>query len=158
MTRPLIYLILLATTLLCLSSYRYHTAVGIDHDYVQKDSILHTYYRINWSGNGSVWMGYGTFEQPADKNKPLEFIDPAAVFFKPVPKKMLAENLQHTTGFSLINARQPRDVFWLIIPAWLPILLSALLWLFIRRRHHLSNASATSPTPHQGNKYSPTSH
>lgn len=144
MTRPLIYLLLLITTLLCLSSYRYHTAVGIDHDHLQNDNILHTYYRINWSGHGSLWLGYGSFQQSADTKESLEFLDPAAVFFKPAPEKMLAENLQQTAGFSLINSRQPRDVFWLIIPAWLPVLLSALLWLLLRRQNYTSEFTESS--------------
>lgn len=127
MTRPLIYTLLLITTLFSLSSYRYHTAIGIDHDFVQENHILHAYYRINWSGHGTVWLGYGTFTQPPDAKKPLESFDPAAVFFKPVPQNMLAKNLQQPGGFQLINSRQPREVFWLIIPAWLPILLSALV-------------------------------
>lgn len=154
MTKALIHISLLLTTLLSLSSYRYHTAIGIDHDSVQKDSILHTYYRINWNGHGAIWIGYGTVKKPPDTKKPPEAFDPAAVFFKPVPKPTQAgNNLQQPGSFALINARQPRDVFWLIIPAWLPILLSALLWLLIRRQNHSPNNATGDTTIPSSSEY-----
>lgn len=148
MTRALIYIILLITTLLSLSSYRYHTAIGIDHDDVQANGILHSYYRINWNGYGSIWIGYGTVLKPIDTKKPLESFDPAAVFFQPVPAKMPSADPQQNDGFGLINTRQPRDMFWLIIPAWLPILLSALIWLLIRHKNHSpSNGTGETTIP-----------
>ncbi len=151
MIRFLINTLLLIIILLSLSSYRYHTAVGFDHDYVQQNTILHTYYRINWSGHGSIWLGYGTVTRPANVKKPLEFLDPAAVFFQPVPQKIVAEKPQPAGGFRLIRSQKTREVCWLIIPAWLPILLSALLWWLIRhkysRHHSPSNGSGDTTMP-----------
>ncbi len=153
MIKTLTYVFLILTTLLSLSSYRYHTAVGIDHDYVQKDGILHTYYRINWSGHGSIWIGYGTSKRPTDTKKPPEVLDPAAVFFKPARGKKPADGSQYKGTFGLINTRQPRDVFWLIIPAWLPIVLSALLWLLIRRKNHSPSKGTGDTTIPSSSEY-----
>lgn len=135
-TNILIWGLLIITTVLWLTSYTRHTAIGIDHDFEKKDSILHKYYRINWTGHGSIWIGYGSIVRAYESSQILEKFDLAAAFFhhKYKPPEATNKTLLNRLGFCFINAKNPKPVFWIGIPSWLPVLLLAFM-LFLHKKY-----------------------
>ncbi len=128
--------LLILTTLLWLSSYTHHTAIGIDHDTRQKNAVLNKFYRINWNGHGSILVGYGGVWKESNGAAPLEKFDPASVFFKRAGKAPQANSVWNDLGFWYINATKPRPSFWIGIPSWLPVLgLGFILFIRLRATH-----------------------
>ena len=126
---------LLLLTALCLSSYTHHSSIGIDHD-VQTDSgVLNYYYRVNWTGYGSVFVGYGSRLTHPDKSHPLEQFDPAGALFKPPQTKPEAKTIWNRMGFWYVNSLKPVPVFWVGVPGWLPVLVLLILSLSVLRRY-----------------------
>ena len=123
----------LVTTLLWLSSYTHHSAIGVDHD-LQKDRILHKFYRINWTGHGSILVGYGSVWSIADDDKPLEWFDPASVFFKPVNKTLEKPTFWNRVGFWFVSSSSPRPTLWVGIPSWLPVLILVFILIIRLKR------------------------
>lgn len=140
-TNIIITSLLSLTTLLWLSSYTHHTAIGIDHDFEQQDTVLHKYYRINWTGYGSIWIGYGSVRKP-NNAQPLEKFDLAAAFFHSQYKtpNLSTQTSWNRLGFWYINGEEPKPVFWIGIPSWLPVLILILL-LFVSNRKPKGNSS-----------------
>ncbi|CAA6826824.1 MAG: Unknown protein [uncultured Thiotrichaceae bacterium] len=128
--------LLVITTVLWLTSYTRHTAIGIDHDVEQQDRILHKYYRTNWTGHGSIWIGYGSLIKPDDSSQLLEKFDLAAAFFhrKYISLEGKSQTGWNKLGFWYINSSEPRPVFWIGIPSWLPVQLLVLL-LFAQKKY-----------------------
>ena len=124
----LLTLALLITTLLSISSYTHHSSLGVDHDFEQQDRILHKYYRINWTGYGSILFGYGS--QWRDKDtKPLEKFDPASSFLKPAETPAQRNTLWKRMGFWFVSADHPAPMLWIGIPSWLPVLFLFLIFV-----------------------------
>jgi len=128
--RKFVFTAFLVSTLLWLSSYTHHTAIGIDHDFKHKDQILHVFYRINWTGHGSIWVGYGSVWKLPETVKKLEKFDPASVFFQRIHKPLNSPSFWNKLGFWYIHSTTPKPVLWIGIPSWLPVL--ALLFLIMR--------------------------
>lgn len=129
----LLSIALFATTALWLSSYTHHTAIGIDHDYQKTEGVLHVFYRITWNGHGSLWVGYGSTWKNPNNTEKLEKFDPASVFFQSVDKPLGKVSFWRKIGFWYIHSTKPKPVFWIGVPAWLPVIfLIFLLWRIIR--------------------------
>jgi len=95
----------IGTAALWATSYTHYTSVGIDHDqHVNNEankSILHSYYRVRWPGNGSIWFGGGQSKRPIDSPKPFEAFDLAATFLYPNPELPIIESAYNKAGFWL---------------------------------------------------------
>ena len=129
-----LYALLLLFTALWLSSYTHHSSIGIDHDQRTDSGVLYYYYRINWTGNGSIWAGYGSSQLSASQDRKLEKFDPASAFLKPA--QPLPESATRLNRFGLwyINSSKSTPVFWIGIPSWLPVLV--LLFLIRLNRNY----------------------
>ena len=129
-----LYALLLLATALWLTSYTHHSAIGIDHDKQVESGIFHYYYRLNWTGHGSVWLGYGSSRSDNDPSRKLEKFDPASALLKPVKPLPKSATTWNRLGFWYINSEKPTPSFWIGIPSWMPILLPLFL-IFLRRNH-----------------------
>lgn len=125
---------LLVVTLLWLSSYTHHSSIGMDHDEVQQGRILHTFYRINWTGHGSILMGYGSAWKTLDPDRPLERFDPASSLLKPAKQPPVTHSFWNELGFWYIKSPSPRPTLWLGVPSYLPVMLLVLLLLISVRQ------------------------
>lgn len=113
---------LLLLTVFCLNSYTHHSSIGIDHD-VQTDSgVLNYYYRVNWTGYGSVFVGYGSRLVSAEQSLPLERFDPAGALFKPPQTRPEPKTLWNRLGFWSVSGAKPTPLWWVGVPAWLLVL------------------------------------
>lgn len=128
----------IGTAALWATSYTHYTSVGIDHDqHVNNEankSILHSYYRVRWPGNGSIWFGGGQSKRPIDSPKPFEAFDLAATFLYPNPELPIIESAYNKAGFWLKSIEKPSKQFWLGLPAWLPFVILGFLSLLLWRR------------------------
>lgn len=129
--RLFLCILLLLTGLLWLSSYTHHSSIGIDHDYQTPQGVLHVFYRLNWTGNGSLWAGYGS--KRGETTDTLEKFDIAGVLLKRSHTTVKAQSVWNQLGFSYIHAKQPKPTFWIGIPSWLPVLILGLLCFVLQR-------------------------
>ena len=126
--------LLFLLTALWLSSYTHHSAIGIDHDKQDESGILKHYYRLNWTGHGSVWLGYASSKRSASSGQKLEKFDPASALLKPVKPLPDSATRWNRIGFWYINSSKPTPSFWIGIPSWIPILLPLFLIILSNRR------------------------
>ena len=113
---------LLLLTAFYLSSYTHHSSIGIDHD-VQTDSgVLNYYYRVNWTGYGSVVVGYGSRLVRDDASRPLERFDPAGALFKPPQTMPEAKTVWNRLGFWYVSGGKPKPLLWVGVPGLLLVL------------------------------------
>ena len=118
------------------TSYTHYTSVGIDHDQREEQQIKHSYYRLRWTGGGSIWLGGGKSYRPLNSPKPFETLDLAATFLYPEPELPKVESIYNKAGFWYKSMTQPSRQFWLGVPAWLPvIILSFLSFVLWRKRN-----------------------
>ena len=129
-----LYMILLVLSALWLSSYTHHSSIGIDHDKQIESGILKHYYRLNWTGHGSVWLGYASSNRSASSDQKLEKFDPASALLKPVKPLPDSATRWNRIGFWCINSSKPTPSFWLGVPSWIPILLPLFLIILSNRR------------------------
>ncbi|PWQ93952.1 hypothetical protein [Leucothrix arctica] len=139
-----LYASLLVFTVLWLSSYTHHSAIGIDHDQQVESGVLHYYYRLNWTGHGSVWVGYGSHQTSANPNRKLEKLDPASALLKPVKPLPDSATVWNRLGFWYINSAKPTPIFWVGVPSWIPILLPLFLILLGKHRKRSGGLSEGS--------------
>ena len=138
----LLFLGFIGTATLWATSYTHYTSLGIDHDqHLNNDasdsngkSILHSYYRVRWPGNGSIWFGGGQSKRPIDSPKPFEAFDLAATFLYPSPELPAIESAYNKAGFWLKTMDKPSKQFWIGVPAWLPVVIFGFLSLLLWRR------------------------
>jgi len=138
----LFILAFIGTAALWATSYTHYTSLGIDHDqYINNvtsddnnKNILHSYYRVRWPGNGSIWFGGGQSERPLNSPKPFETFDLAATFLYHNPELPPVESTYNKVGFWLKTMEKPSKQFWLGIPAWLPVFISGLLSIVLWRK------------------------
>ena len=134
MLRVFVATLFVIVTLLWFSSYTHHSSIGLDHDIAVENHVEDHYYRINWTGHGSILIGYGISKKLRDRNVPLEKFDPAGVLLTPHKKPLPpSHSIWNDLGFWLIQAPAARTAFWVGIPSWLPVLLLALLLLYLRK-------------------------
>ena len=62
------------------------------------------FYRVNWTGHGSVWIGYGSRWKDKDTTKTLEKFDLASGLFKPNKKTLQTASFWNRIGFWFIHA------------------------------------------------------
>ena len=137
----LMFLGFIGTAALWATSYTHYTSIGIDHDqHINNEgsdsnnkNILHSYYRVRWPGNGSIWFGGGQSKRSINSPKPFEAFDLAATFLYPNPELPIIESAYNKAGFWLKNREKPSQQFWLGIPAWLPVVILGFLSLFLWR-------------------------
>ena len=134
-------MILLVLSALWLSSYTHHSSIGIDHDKQIESGILKHYYRLNWTGHGSVWLGYASSKRSASSDQKLEKFDPASALLKPVKPLPDSATRWNRIGFWYINSSKPTPSFWIGIPSWLPILLPLFLIILSNRRRRVDSIS-----------------
>jgi hypothetical protein len=139
------WLVCLAFLVMWPFSYRFYTSFGIDTDQVDGGSVVRTFYRLRWPGDGSFWMGAEAFRPPA--SEPLDAFDLGGAFFR-APRKPEPRSSWNRRGFWFIR-EQRKDTtlqaqsgthvwsFWMGVPSWLPPLLTGLLpvlpWIRKRR-------------------------
>ena len=116
----LLAFMLLAATLMWLSSYTHYTSIGIDVDMRQDKQISHHYYRVRWPGNGSIWLGGGVSQRASDPDKPYEPFDLAATFLASNPEKPQATSMLNRFGFWYPKTSQQ---WWVGVPSFMPVLL-----------------------------------
>lgn len=129
----LLSLLLLVTALLSISSYTHHSSIGVDHDFEQQDRVLHKYYRVNWTGYGSILIGYGSQWRHKDVARPLEKFDLASSFLKPAEVPAERDSFWKRMGFWFVCSASPAPIFWIGVPGWLPVLFLTLLLLIYLR-------------------------
>jgi len=129
-----LYALLIVLAGLWISSYTHHSSIGIDHDKQLESDIIKYYYRLNWTGHGSVWLGYASSKRSANSDQKLEKLDPASALLKPVKPLPDSTTRWNRIGFWYINSSKPTPSFWIGIPSWLPILLPLSLIIFGNRR------------------------
>lgn len=131
-------LLLLGFSLFSLSGYTRYSAVGIDHDELRQDQVYYHYYRIYWSGYGSLFIGRGTTQRKQPLHKPLEYYDPAAVFLrKPHKKTPIKQSIWNQLGFWWVDLKLPHSQqSWMGIPAGFPLLILSLWWAYRRKKSH----------------------
>ena len=101
---------------------------------------LNSHFRLNWSGNGPLYIGKGVSTRNYDPNKQLEAFDLAAVFFQKIYKTQpKAKTTSNKLGFWYI--RIPNQQFWIGIPAWFPAILLLVLLLVFRYWNKNKNLS-----------------
>ncbi len=131
---PIFQLISLVVSLTILASWgiglwRY-TSFGIDHDQVDGVAMRTRYVRIRWPGDGSLWLGGGSFHSPLTAH-PREPFDLGAVFLLP-PRRPEPQSVWNRLGLWWINTHSTTDGVaecWLGIPAWSPAILTSMpLW------------------------------
>ena len=130
----LLILLFLVTTLLSISSYTHHSSIGVDHDFEMQDRVLHKYYRVNWTGYGSILVGYGSQWRGKDANRPLEKFDLASSLLKPAEIPAERSSFWNKVGFWFVSSDSSAPMLWLGIPGWLPVLLLSILLLIYFRR------------------------
>ena len=136
----LLILCFVITTLLSISSYTRHSSLGIDHDFEEQDRILHKYYRLNWTGYGSILIGYGSQWRNKDSGMAFEKFDPASSFLKPAETSAERDTLWKRLGFWFVKSDIPAPMLWLGIPSWLPVIILFLLLLFYFKRNDGSDS------------------
>ncbi len=136
----LLILCFVITTLLSISSYSHHSSLGIDHDFEQQDRILHKYYRLNWTGYGSILIGYGSQWKQKQVGKALEKFDLALSLLKPAETPADRNTIGKRLGFWFIKSESPTPMLWVGFPSWLPVLLLLLLLLVYFKRSNIARA------------------
>lgn len=129
MIKKLFLISYLSFSLFSLSGYTHYSSIGLDHDQQQQDGIYYHYYRIYWSGYGSIFIGRGITRRTQTTSQALEQFDPAATFFRtPHKNTPKANSLWNQLGFWWVDLALPHSKQnWLGIPAGLPLLLVGLL-------------------------------
>lgn len=117
-----------------LSSYaHYYNSIGIDSEQQKGETIDYHYYRFWWPGDGSLLMGRGITTQKYDASKQYDKFDLGAAFFRQQDKKLETKNSWNKIGFWYISPPAPIRQFWIGIPAWLPVLIIAGYFWYIRK-------------------------
>ena len=143
----LLLLGLLGSSVMWATSYTHYTSVGIDHDQrvnadneQQQTHIQHSYYRVRWPGNGSIWLGGGKSLRPHDSPKPFEPFDLAATFMHPQPVLPPIDSSYNKAGFWFKSLTKPSRQIWLGVPSWLPVVVLGLLSFILWRRNRGDNS------------------
>ena len=126
----LLILCFVLTTMLSISSYTHHSSLGIDHDFEVQGRILHKYYRVNWTGYGSILVGYGSQWRLKESGRALEKFDLASSLLKPAERQVEWDTFWERIGFWFVESDTPTPMLWLGVPSWLPIIILFLLLLF----------------------------
>ncbi|MEW6498581.1 MAG: hypothetical protein AB1589_39695 [Cyanobacteriota bacterium] len=130
-----------------LFSYSFYTSLGVDSDRADASDVITAYYRIRWPGNGSFWIGGGTYRHPGE-GKRLDPFDLGGVFFQ-APQRPQPHSFWNRIGFWLIpiiledgtngsiESTPSQWQFWIGVPSWLPMLLTGALpiraWIWHQR-------------------------
>ena len=121
-------------SLMWLTSYSHYTSIGINLDQYKQKKISHSYYRLRWPGNGSIWLGGGYSYRTLNSLKPFERIDLAATFLYSDPELPEVKSYYNKIGFWLISTNKSSRQFWIGIPSWLPVLFLTFLIISIMKR------------------------
>ena len=105
----------------------YYTSVGLDHDEFDGTLVKSSYYRVRWPGDGSLWLGGGTFHFSQAQHA-LEPLDLAAIFLQP-PRRPVPITVWNKFGFWWTQTNNPAErtaEYWLGFPGWLPVVLTSI--------------------------------
>jgi hypothetical protein len=120
-------------------SYR-HASLGLDLEEKSPPTLLATYYRLNWPGNGTLTIG-GSSKRISEAGHKFEAYDIGGTFNDPP-----TEGTPHFLGFGAKDSVWEDDYNkshpdapklwsrWLCIPAFLPALLFGLGAFFLARK------------------------
>lgn len=130
-----------------------YTSVGYEFDTLTEGVMREDYYRVRWPGDGSVWVGSGWVHLPTE-SKALEPFDLGAVFFRE-PRVREPQTRWNQWGFWRISNQSPAELpilkrqgeSWWGVPGWLPGLMMALAWTFLRRRQKTAGCALQLNTP-----------
>ncbi len=114
-----------------IASYWTYTSLGIDRETLEPDgTVLNRYDRVRWPGDGSLWIGSGSWQEALDPARKLDSFDLGGTFFKP-PRRPQTRSLWNRLGFwrepSSDAVTVDRAENWLGVPGWLPALVFGLL-------------------------------
>lgn len=134
--RAALILALLVTLGIWLLGCVRYTSLGVDTAWLD-EGVSHTrYYRVRWPGDGSLWIGGGSFIQPPGQ-EPVERFDLAAAWLQP-SRPPAPQSIWNRLGFWWVRCP---DEGWLGVPGWLlPIGLSGFA-LRRWRRHEQQHSS-----------------
>lgn len=120
------WLSLVVLSILWLFSYTHHTTIGIDSETVYADQVRYHYYRLWWPGNGAMLVGHGITWQAYQAQRHYDRFDLAAAFLHPKYREPTPQSNWNRWGFWWIQQKDPQQV-WIGIPAYLPVLVLAML-------------------------------
>jgi hypothetical protein len=147
--------LLVAASLLALSSYFAYTTAGFDFETDNGEGVDVRYYRLRWD-DGSTWIGMAV--QPCSRpDRPLDWFDPGGTFLAR-PTRPAHSNWWNTLGFWRVTspADDPylairyggaRSTSWWACPSWLVLLAlwARPIWRLARRRLMASTLDSGSP-------------
>lgn len=141
MIKKFLLISFLSFALFSLTAHTHYSSIGIDHDESRQAGIHYHYYRLYWSGYGSIFLGRGITLRTQTIPKTLEQFDPAAVFLRtPHKKTPEAKTLWNQLGFWWVSLDLPHSQQnWVGIPATFPLLVFFLLGLAKFRRKSKSH-------------------
>lgn len=118
--------------LLCFTfviNYGFYTSIGIDNDIKTKSGIVEKYYRLRFSGDGSLWVGGGYFHIRNGYHQ-YKKIDLAGEFFSK-PRRYPPKSVWNYLGFwreTKENKNHGTAEYWIAMPSWLILLILILIF------------------------------